>query len=84
MLRSLERAGRRHERRSCATRGEGGVALILVAADGENVIVVAPGANARLAAEDVDVGEADAVICQMEIPDAADRRGGRGALRSSA
>jgi ribokinase len=48
--------------------GETGVALILVQRDGENVIVVAPGANARLTPEDVRVGEADAVICQLEIP----------------
>jgi len=33
--------------------------------------VVAPGANARLAAADVEVGYADAVICQLEIPDDA-------------
>ena len=48
--------------------GESGVALILVDADGENVIVVAPGANGRLQAGDVAVGDADAVICQQEIP----------------
>jgi ribokinase len=48
-----------------------GVALILVDAEGENEIVVAPGANARLAPGDVDAGEADAVICQLEIPDEA-------------
>lgn len=48
--------------------GEGGVALILVEASGENVIVVAPGANRRLTPGDVEVGEADAVICQLEIP----------------
>jgi ribokinase len=48
--------------------GEGGVALILVDAGGENVIVVAPGANARLAPEDVELGDADAVIAQQEIP----------------
>lgn len=48
--------------------GETGVALILVDQSGENVIVVAPGANRRLTAEDVNVGEADAVICQLEIP----------------
>ena len=48
--------------------GETGVALILVDDAGENVIVVAPGANARLAASDVDVGETDAVLCQLEIP----------------
>jgi ribokinase len=48
-----------------------GVALILVDSGGENEIVVAPGANARLAPADVEVGEADAVICQLEIPDDA-------------
>ena len=48
--------------------GESGVALVLVEASGENVIVVAPGANRRLAPDEVDVGEADAVMCQLEIP----------------
>ncbi len=52
-------------------RGESGVALILVEAGGENVIVIAPGANGRLTPDDVDVGDADAVICQQEIPGAA-------------
>jgi ribokinase len=51
--------------------GESGVALILVEASGENVIVVAPGANRRLDPAEVDVGEADAVMCQLEIPKAA-------------
>lgn len=51
--------------------GESGVALILVDAGGENVIVVAPGANDRLTPEDIDVGDADAVIAQQEIPVAA-------------
>jgi ribokinase len=46
-----------------------GVALILVDAAGENQIVVAPGANAQLG--EVEVGEADAVLCQLEVPDAA-------------
>jgi ribokinase len=59
--------------------GETGVALILVDASGENVIVVAPGANERLAAADVEVGEADAVIAQLEIPDAAVAAAGAGA-----
>ena len=48
--------------------GETGVALILVDDSGENVIVVAPGANRRLAVGDVNVGDADAVISQLEIP----------------
>jgi ribokinase len=43
-----------------------GVALILVGDDGENEIVVAPGANRSAAAG--DVSEADAVLCQLEIP----------------
>ena len=46
-----------------------GVALILVDRSGENQIVVAPGANAELG--EVDVGEADAVLCQLEVPDEA-------------
>jgi ribokinase len=45
-----------------------GVALIVVDAKGENQIVVAPGANGRLAPGDVNVDDADAVICQFEVP----------------
>jgi ribokinase len=48
--------------------GESGVAVIVVDADGDNTIVVAPGANRRLEPDQVDVGEADAVMCQLEIP----------------
>jgi ribokinase len=68
VLRSLEKEG---VDTSGVVRdeGESGVALILVDASGENVIVVAPGANRRLTPEDVDdVSDADAVICQQEIP----------------
>jgi ribokinase len=43
-----------------------GVALILVGGDGENQIVVAPGANRS--AEAGDVSGDDAVLCQLEIP----------------
>jgi ribokinase len=66
-LRSLERAG---VDVSGVSRddGETGVAQILVDASSENVIVVAPGANRRLRPEDVDVGDADAVMAQLEIP----------------
>ena len=49
-----------------------GVALILVGAHGENTIVVAPGANSHVG--EFDVGDADAVLCQLEIPDAAVER----------
>ena len=46
-----------------------GVALILVAEDAENQIVVAPGANRYLSPAQVDVRDADAVLCQLEIRD---------------
>jgi ribokinase len=46
-----------------------GVAIILVADDGENVIVVVPGANARVG----DFTLAGNVLCQLEIPDEAVR-----------
>jgi ribokinase len=49
-------------------RGETGTAVVVVDATGENLIVVAPGANSQLAPRDVAVGEVDAVICQQEIP----------------
>lgn len=51
--------------------GESGVALVLVDAEGENVIVVAPGANGRLNPEDINIKQPDAVIAQQEIPVAA-------------
>ena len=49
-------------------RGETGVALITVDADGENAIVVAPGANLELLPADVDLPDCDGVLCQQEIP----------------
>jgi ribokinase len=49
-----------------------GVALIVVDDAGENQIVVAPGANATLEPSGVRVDEdADAVLCQLEVPIAA-------------
>jgi ribokinase len=45
-----------------------GTALIAVAPDGDNQIVVAPGANARLTPERVPALDSDAVICQLEVP----------------
>ncbi len=69
-LRSLEREGI-DVTAVVRDDGETGVALILVQRGGENVIVVAPGANARLTSGDVRVGEADAVICQLEVPNDA-------------
>jgi ribokinase len=48
-----------------------GLALILVEETGENQIVVVSGANGSLEADDVEVFDAAAVICQLEIPDEA-------------
>lgn len=50
-----------------------GVALITVDAQGNNVIVVAPGANGALSADDVeraadDIRSAGAVVAQLEVP----------------
>jgi ribokinase len=45
-----------------------GIALISVAPSGENQIVVAPGANNRLEPGSFELPEADALICQLEIP----------------
>jgi ribokinase len=45
-------------------RGDTGVALILVADDGENQIVVVPGANATVEPAPVE----GAVLCQLEVP----------------
>lgn len=70
VLRSLEREGVDISG-VARDNGESGVALILVQQDGENVICVAPGANGRLDPAEIDVGEADAVMCQLEIPEAA-------------
>jgi ribokinase len=46
-----------------------GVALIYVDAEGENQIVVAPGANWTLG--ELELPPHDAVLCQLEIPDGA-------------
>jgi ribokinase len=46
-----------------------GLAMIAVSADGENQIVVVPGANHTLMPAHVDgVGDDEAVLCQLEIP----------------
>jgi ribokinase len=47
-----------------------GIALILVDETGENQIVVVPGANHSLGADEVEVGEPDALVCQLELLDA--------------
>lgn len=57
-----------------AVEGEStGAAFITLTPDGENAIVVAPGANRRLSLGDVDaaapaIGEATVLVAQMEVP----------------
>lgn len=48
-----------------------GIALIMVDAGGENQIMVASGANGRLAPGDVDTAGFDALLVQFEIPEDA-------------
>lgn len=51
--------------------GTTGVAIIIVDRNGENTIVVSPGANARTAAEQVrgpGLGSGDTLLLQMEVP----------------
>lgn len=63
----LQAAGVRLDRLK-HVHGATGVALINVDAAGENSIVVAPGANLELKPDDLDLGDTDAVLCQLEIP----------------
>ena len=66
-LAGLKEAGVRLDRLK-RVQGVTGVALITVDAAGENEIVVAPGANLELRPDDLDLGDTDAVLCQLEIP----------------
>lgn len=54
--------------------GASGTALITVDAEGENSIVVCPGANAALDGTVASVGPDDAVLAQLEVPAAAVER----------
>lgn len=50
-----------------------GLALVEVDGDGENTIVVVPGANGELVVTPADLAGADAVLTVLEVPDAAVR-----------
>jgi len=45
-----------------------GVALIMVGEGGENMIGVAPGANAYLSPDSLDLGQDESIVCQLEVP----------------
>jgi ribokinase len=45
-----------------------GIAMIAVSPEGENLIVVAPGANRALRPGTLVLPEADALMCQLEVP----------------
>jgi ribokinase len=64
----LERAGVDMSRFKVIDDVSTGIALITVDANGENEIVVAPGANAALRPDDVDLPDCDGVLSQLEIP----------------
>lgn len=71
-LAELKQAG--VELGALAVRGDAtGIALILVQADGENMIAVLPGANGELVPDDAasmltDIGPDDILLCQQEVP----------------
>ncbi|HZW59677.1 MAG TPA: ribokinase [Woeseiaceae bacterium] len=67
-LRLLREGGVGLDRCMRDTEAATGIALIAVDDAGENQIVVAPGANRRLALERASFPDADALICQLEVP----------------
>ncbi len=72
-LEGLRREGINTDGVAVDEQSASGVALIIVDRDGENMIAVAPGANARLAAADVEaagdlIRGADLLLLQLEIP----------------
>jgi ribokinase len=71
-LTGLRQAGVELELTSTGTTG---IALIFVAADGENQIVVVPGANADVPPS----SPGGAVLCQLEVPDAVVHAAAEGA-----
>lgn len=72
-LANFEREGVRTTYVASTAGVASGVALIAVDSAGNNMIVVAPGANSRLSPDDVkraqrEIGSAGAVVAQLEVP----------------
>jgi len=72
-LNSFKKAGINTEFVLQTGQAPSGVALIMVDDDGNNVIVVAPGANQKLSPEDVKKAEStiassDVLVAQLEVP----------------
>lgn len=67
MLESLASAGVDTSDVAVLDGGATGTALIVVDRDGENQIVVCPGANSRFSLEGVEFGSDEAVLCQLEV-----------------
>ncbi len=73
LLANFEKEGVHTEYVTSTSGTASGVALIAVDSAGNNVIVVAPGANSRLASDDVrraqdEIASAGAVVAQLEVP----------------
>ncbi|SDC80789.1 ribokinase [Actinokineospora iranica] len=67
LLESLRAAGVSVDRVRRVERPTG-LAYIAVTPDGENSIVVSPGANAALTPSDVDLGDAAVLVASLEVP----------------
>ena len=67
MLESLSGAGVDTADVAVLDGGATGTALIVVDRDGENQIVVCPGANAGFSLEGVEFGPDETVLCQLEV-----------------
>jgi ribokinase len=67
MLESLSGAGVNTSGVAVLDGDATGTALIVVDRDGENQIVVCPGANSRFSLEGVEFGPEETVLCQLEV-----------------
>jgi ribokinase len=72
-LKNLKKEGVKTKYVTCTAQAPSGVALIMVDEQGNNLIVVAPGANQRLSAEDIRKAESciassGALVVQLEVP----------------